>query len=699
MRSFPIFLLLAAVPVTAAEFDWKVARPEAVGMSAERLDALQKDLAGRGTKALLVIRRDTIVLEWYADGVTAKTKQGTASLAKSLVGGMSLAAAMTDGHITPDTPAASLVPAWKDDPRKAKITVAHLATHTSGISDAEEAGKPHDQLTGWKGDFWKRKPDPFTISRDAAPVLFEPGEKVAYSNPGMAMLSYAITAALAKAGAPQKDVRALLRERVMRPIGIADAEWSCGYGQTYAVDGLDLVANWGGGAFTPRAAARLGRLMLREGDWDGKRVLGQKVVRTMLDYKAAQTPGWSGDASPQPVLCWYTNVNKTWPGLPRDTFAGAGAGHELLLVVPSLDLIVVRNGSALAARGREGFWAAAERFVFAPAVGAVVDPPLKASDTIRAVEFDPVESILRKAVDSDNWPLTWADDGALYTSYGDGRGFDPPVGRKLSLGLAKVEGTPPEFAGSNLRAPGAEREGDGAGGPKASGMLMVDGVLYMWVRNVGNSQLAWSEDHGKTWTWGFKLDTSFGCPTFLNFGQNYAGAADDYVYTYSQDGPTAYEPYDGVVLARVPKAKMRERAAYEFFVRIDEAGKATWTSDVARRGPVVAWPGKCERLDVVHNPGLGVYLMTVGHGHGKGWALLDAKAPWGPWTVAFDTPDWGLGDTHGYRLTGKWMSDGGTRLWLVFSGRRPYDAFCVRGMTLRPYPKGETGARAVTPRQ
>ena len=30
---------------------------------------------------------------------------------------------------------------------------------------------------------------------------------------------------------------------------------------------------------------------------------------------------------------------------------------------------------------------------------------------------------------------------------------------------------------------------------------MVDGVLYLWVRNAGNARLAWSADHGRTWTW------------------------------------------------------------------------------------------------------------------------------------------------------------------------------------------------------
>ena len=59
-------------------------------------------------------------------------------------------------------------------------------------------------------------------------------------------------------------------------------------------------------------------------------------------------------------------------------------------------------------------------------------------------------------------------------------------------------------------------------------MLMVGGVLYMWVRNVGNSRLVWSEDHGRTWQWGFHFSTSFGSPAFLNAGRNYNDARDDF---------------------------------------------------------------------------------------------------------------------------------------------------------------------------
>jgi len=100
------------------------------------------------------------------------------------------------------------------------------------------------ELPGWKGGFWRKDPDPFMLSRDQAPIVFTPSTKYAYSNPGMAMLSYTVTAALR--GTEHDDVRTLLRERVMRPIGVEDSDWSIGYGKTYDVDGLKLVPNWGG---------------------------------------------------------------------------------------------------------------------------------------------------------------------------------------------------------------------------------------------------------------------------------------------------------------------------------------------------------------------------------------------------------------------------------------------------------------------
>lgn len=303
-----------------------------------KLDALKDRLAAQRTKAFLVIRNDETIYEWYAPGHSATAKHYTASMAKALVGGVSLAAALSDGRIALDDKAAKFIPQWKDDPLKSQITIRHLGSHTSGLEDAEADKLPHEQLTGWKGDFWKQHAppdDPFTISRDRVPLLFNPGAKMQYSNPGIAMLSYAVTAALKDA--PQKDMRTLLRERIMRLIGVPDEEWSVGYGKTFTVDGLPIVASWGGGGYTARAVARVARLMLRKGNWDGKQLLSEDAVR--LVTTDAGTPGHGG-------MGWWSNNEGKYPKLPRDAFWGAGAGHQVVLVVPSLNLIAVRNGEA-----------------------------------------------------------------------------------------------------------------------------------------------------------------------------------------------------------------------------------------------------------------------------------------------------------------------------------------------------------------
>ncbi|HWB98701.1 MAG TPA: serine hydrolase [Bryobacteraceae bacterium] len=690
-------ILCTALLSPAQELRWPSDTPEHHGMSRAALDAWKDRLAALHTNALLVVREGQIVYEWYAPGHGPDRRQGTASLAKAIVGGSSLMVALQDRRLQIDDPAAKYIPAWRQDPQKSRITIRQLATHTSGIEDAEQDGIEHMQLPGWKGAFWKRTPDPFSIAIHQAPVIFPPGTSYAYSNPGMAALAYAVTASLQ--GAAQTDLRALLKTRLFDPLEIPESQWSIGYGQPYQVDGLTLFANWGGGAFTPRATARIGQLMLQQGEWKGKRLFDRLLVETMTAYagmpvqrRTASNPG------PGSGLCWWLNFDGVWPNIPRDAFAGAGAGQELLLVVPSLDLVVLRNGAALGARNR--YWGDAVEFVFNPVVEmARSRAPYPPSPVIAGVSFAPESTIARKAIDSDNWPITWGDDDAQYTSYGDGRGFEPHSGPKLSMGIAKVLGTPGSFQGINIPSPSGERTGDGARGAKASGMLMVGGTLYLWARNTGNSQLAWSEDHGRTWQWGFRFDVSFGSPAFLNFGKNYAGARDRFVYVYSQDGDSAYQSSDALVLARVPATRIRDRQAYEFFTRVDSAGRPQWTKDIRARGAVFRFPGRCQRTDVVYHPLLKRYLLALGYNHKGGWGIFDAPEPWGPWTTAFHTDYWGLGGTHGYRLPAKWIGPDARSMTLIFSGVKlphtTYDAFCVRPMTfeLRAAGSGERGRR------
>jgi len=322
----------------------------------------------------------------------------------------------------------------------------------------------------------------------------------------------------------------------------------------------------------------------------------------------------------------------------------------------------------------------------------VKSPPYPESEVIKRVSFAPVSSIIQKAVGSDNWPITWAEDDNLYTAWGDGRGFEPYTAKKLSLGMACIMGDPNRFYGVNLPSPSDSTE-PGKFGPKASGLLSLNGILYMWVRNTGNATLVWSPDHSKTWHWGFRFHTSFGCPTFLNFGKKYQGASDDYVYIYSQDGPSAYESYDQIVLARVPRSNVTDQSDYQFFQGVDMNGNPLWTSDINRRGPVFEYPGHCQRIEVVYNPGIKRYLMVLGYNHKGGWGIFDAPEPWGPWTTVFHTEKWDIPGTHGYRFPTKWIQNGGQTMHLVFSGvsAKGYDAFCVRKMFLTLLPHDVSG--------
>nr|MBC8372163.1 serine hydrolase [Planctomycetota bacterium] len=531
----PLLLVATGARAAAADggqaraFAWRTANPASQGMDGAKLAAMKDSLAARHTKAFLVIRNDRIVYEWYQEGHGPDKQHYTASMAKAIVGGLSLAVAMSDGLIALDDQAAKYVTQWKDDPRKSKITIRQLGSHTSGIEDAEADNLPHEKLTGWKGDFWKRPApprDPFTLARDAAPVLFEPGSKMAYSNPGIAMLTYCVTACLRNA--PHEDIRTLLRDRIMRPLGVGDEEWSVGYGKTYVVDGLPLVGSWGGGGYTARAVARVGRLMLRQGDWQGERLISAEAVRLVTHDVGA--PGNCG-------VGWWNNNEGGFPELPKDAFWGSGAGHQVVFVVPSLNLIAVRNGNTLDAS--IDHQEALRIYLFRSLVQAVTDVPAVESETIhinsadsrqahapyppstfvKGVTFS--ERIIDGVTSGDQWATTWADDNNLYSAWGDGTGFGYRGGWSdrwtTYLGVPRVEGNPPDHKGYNVWG-GYQPKSDAPAHYRnrqldenlkpCSSLVCIDGVLYLYAvgKKAGAhgpwslSRLLTSKDHARTWT-------------------------------------------------------------------------------------------------------------------------------------------------------------------------------------------------------
>jgi fibronectin type 3 domain-containing protein len=313
---------------------------------------------------------------------------------------------------------------------------------------------------------------------------------------------------------------------------------------------------------------------------------------------------------------------------------------------------------------------------------------------IAGVEYD-WSTKIRLASGSDNWPITWADDDHQYTSWGDGNGFNSGNTR-VSLGVARIEGPWDDYTGHDVWG-GSESENPAQFDGKSYGILSVDGVLYMWVSpgsdatNYTEARIARSTDHAATWTqasWRFTDDDGLVLPTFLNFGKDYAGARDDYVYSYlielKSSGSLRVQEPGEIHLARVPKAEIMTRSEWEFFAGPDGSGGPTWSSDLNDRQPVFEDPaGVGWNVSVSYNAGLGRYLLLTEHdaSFGGNLGLFDAPEPWGPWTTVSYVSDWeDAGETFFWNFANKWLSPDGRSFTLVYTGVGTEDAWhTVRG--------------------
>jgi hypothetical protein len=262
------------------------------------------------------------------------------------------------------------------------------------------------------------------------------------------------------------------------------------------------------------------------------------------------------------------------------------------------------------------------------------------------------------------------------------------------MGFARIVGAPGDFTGTNIRSP-AEQYGGGRSGRKGWGIISVDGVLYLLMghadRKGGQAQLAWSEDHARTWTFANWRFPQFGLVGFVNYGRDYERVRDNYVYAYSHDGPLADTPADRFVLMRVPKNRITEQGGWEFFERTGEGDQPVWSSDFKRRGAVFSHDDCCLRSAMTYNGPLRRYLWwqqipapkgSKDRGDTRfegGFAVYDAPQPWGPWSTAFYTEAWDVGPGEHGDFPARWISGDGCELYLVFSGD---DCFSVRKATL-----------------
>ena len=327
-------------------------------------DALRAHLDGRGHKAFVIVRNGETLFESYAPCHGPHAPHYTASAAKALVGGLLAAVALDEGWLSLDDPATAHVPDWREDPTRAFVTLRQLASHTSGLDAAEEGYEFGPELPGWKGDFWGPPQRRWSIALEA-PMATAPGVEFRYSNPGFAVFSLAVASAAAEGGA--RDLRTVYADRIMRPLGVPDREWSLSDGRVYSKDGLTLIRMGGGAQFSARALVAIGALLL--GDPDPSTGLPSAAsLREVTAHRPSPSLA-PPEADPAPAIGWHTNRNGRFASLPEDAVLAAGAEHQVVVVVPSLDLVLVRNGLPLGGRkwGPE-YWDRLEDEIVAPAM-------------------------------------------------------------------------------------------------------------------------------------------------------------------------------------------------------------------------------------------------------------------------------------------------------------------------------------------
>jgi CubicO group peptidase (beta-lactamase class C family) len=199
------------------------------------------------------------------------------------------------------------------------ITVDHLLHMASGLEFLEDyVDAEHSDVVAML-----YRHGTVDMARFAAgkPRLHPPGTVVSYASGTSNILSGAVARIVGSGDAYLR----FLRERLFAPLGMH-----------HAVPKLDGAGTWVASSWcydTAEDFARFGRLYLHDGVWDGTRLLPEGWV----DHARSRLPGSVGEETAG--AHWWLQ-----PG-PPGSLSAHGYDGQRTVVVPSLDLVVVRLGA------------------------------------------------------------------------------------------------------------------------------------------------------------------------------------------------------------------------------------------------------------------------------------------------------------------------------------------------------------------
>jgi CubicO group peptidase (beta-lactamase class C family) len=279
------------------------------------------------TAAVVVTWRGRIVGERYGEGITARTPLESWSMGKSITATL-MGILIRQGAYDLRQPAP--VPEWRQpgDPR-AKIRIADLLNMSSGLRIRAPQDPDYDPSEGYPDHvyFYTGGINSFHYAA-TRPLQWPPGTVGRYRNTDPVLVNYLIRLAVEKRGEDYLSFprRALFDKLGMRSVVIETDP----YGD-FLTQGYDFAS--------ARDWARLGNLYLQDGVWNGERILPEGFVR----FVSTVAPAWAADGRPIYGGFFWINGDGDLP-IPRDAYFMAGAGGQFTIMIPSHDLVVVRQG-------------------------------------------------------------------------------------------------------------------------------------------------------------------------------------------------------------------------------------------------------------------------------------------------------------------------------------------------------------------
>lgn len=279
--------------------------------------------SGSKTSAVLVIKGNQIIVEQYKDGHNLHTAQRTWSVAKSMAGTI-IGHSVQQGMV--DINARTKIPEWKKfgDPRSF-VTIDNLLRMSSGLT-SDTAGNRTDAI--YMGGT--------SVSPRATtwPLLHKPGAKFRYANNDTLLAVLAVQAAhkdkKSKLGNYMPKIHDFDPYRFFQKLGMTrtyvETDWQDNYILSSQV--------W----TTARDLGRMGVLYLNNGMWEGERLLPEDW-RTYVSTPSGPQP--TGRNFGYGAQFWLMNQSD---GIPKDTFAAFGNRGQYLVIIPSMDLVIVRRG-------------------------------------------------------------------------------------------------------------------------------------------------------------------------------------------------------------------------------------------------------------------------------------------------------------------------------------------------------------------